>query len=102
VLDIFVAQISVQRPRIVALVGQRKATGMAQHVRVSLKADLGRLLQRIRIRCQRLRRFQFLGKGIAVADCDVEQRRSGVGLLRPCSSPSVHPERLGRRLRRGR
>jgi hypothetical protein len=29
------------------------------------------------IGCQRLRRFQLLGKGIAVADCDVEQRRSG-------------------------
>jgi hypothetical protein len=36
-----VAEVGRQRPRIVALVGQRKATGVAQHVRMSVKAELG-------------------------------------------------------------
>ena len=39
VLDIFVAQIGLQRPRIVALVGQREAAGMAQHVRMGLEVE---------------------------------------------------------------
>ena len=41
VLDVAVAEVSLQRSRIVALVGQRKATGVAQHVRMSRKAELG-------------------------------------------------------------
>jgi hypothetical protein len=36
VLDVLVAQVGLQSPGIVALVHQRKATGMPQHVRVSL------------------------------------------------------------------
>src|SRR6476469_4566933 len=35
VLDVAVTEVSLQRSRIVALVGQRKATGVAQHVRMS-------------------------------------------------------------------
>jgi hypothetical protein len=35
VLDVAVAEVGLQRSRIVALVGQRKATGVAQHVRMS-------------------------------------------------------------------
>ena len=35
------AKVSLQRPRIVALVGQRKATGVSKHVGVSLEAQLG-------------------------------------------------------------
>ena len=38
VLDVAVAEVSLQRSRIVALVGQRKTTGVAQHVRMSRKA----------------------------------------------------------------
>ena len=38
VLDVAVAEVSLQRPGIVALVGQRKTTGVAQHVRMSRKA----------------------------------------------------------------
>jgi hypothetical protein len=41
VLDVAVAEVSLQRPRIVALVGQRKAARVAQHVRMSRKAQLG-------------------------------------------------------------
>ena len=40
-LDVAVAEVSLQRPRIVALVGQREAAGVAQHVRMSRKARLG-------------------------------------------------------------
>ena len=36
VLDVTVAEVSLQRSRIVALVRQREATGVAEHVRVSL------------------------------------------------------------------
>ena len=42
VLDDLVAQISLHSPRIAAVIGQRKAAGMAQHVRASLKPELGR------------------------------------------------------------
>jgi hypothetical protein len=35
-----VAEVSLQRPRIVALIGQRKTTGMAQHVRMGRKPSL--------------------------------------------------------------
>jgi hypothetical protein len=38
VLDIAVAEVGLQRSRIVALVGQCKTTGVAQHVRMSRKA----------------------------------------------------------------
>jgi hypothetical protein len=38
VLDVPMAQLGLQGPGIVALVGQRKATGVAQHVRMSRKA----------------------------------------------------------------
>jgi len=38
VLYVAVAEVSLQRSRIVALVGQRKATGVARHVRMSRKA----------------------------------------------------------------
>ncbi len=41
VLDISVAEIGLQRPRIVALAGQREAAGVAQHVRVNLQAQPG-------------------------------------------------------------
>ena len=41
VLDVAVAEVSLQRSRIVAFVGQRKTTGVAQHVRMSRKAQLG-------------------------------------------------------------
>ena len=39
VLDIAMAQLSLHRPSIVALVGKRIATGVAQHVRVSLQPE---------------------------------------------------------------
>jgi hypothetical protein len=41
VLDVAVAEVSLQRSRIVTFVGQRKTTGVAEHVRVSLEAELG-------------------------------------------------------------
>ena len=40
-LDILVPQVSLQGPRIVALVRQRKATGVPEHVRMALEAELG-------------------------------------------------------------
>ena len=40
-LDVAVAKVSLQGARIVALVGQRKATGVAKRVRMSRKAQLG-------------------------------------------------------------
>jgi len=43
VLDILMAEIGLQGARVVALVGQRKATGMPKHVRMRLEAQLGRL-----------------------------------------------------------
>ena len=42
-LDIPVPEVGLQRPRIVALVGQREATGVPQLVRVHLQADASRL-----------------------------------------------------------
>src|SRR5690349_4599296 len=42
-LDVAMAEISLQSPGIVSLVGQGKAAGMTQHVRVSLKAKSGSL-----------------------------------------------------------
>ena len=38
-LDVAVAEVSLQRSRIVTLVGQRKATSEAQHVRVTFRAS---------------------------------------------------------------
>ena len=38
-LDVAVAEVGLQRPRIVALVSQRKATGVPQHVRMDLKSN---------------------------------------------------------------
>ena len=38
VLDIPVPEVGLERPRVVALVGQRKATGVAQHVGMCRKA----------------------------------------------------------------
>jgi hypothetical protein len=35
------AKVSLQRPCVVSLVGQREAAGMTQHMRVSLEAQLG-------------------------------------------------------------
>ena len=43
VLDILVAEVGLQGPRIVALVGQREAAGVPQHVRVGLEAEPGSL-----------------------------------------------------------
>ena len=37
VLDVLVTEIGLQRPRIVALAGQRETAGMSQHVRMALK-----------------------------------------------------------------
>jgi hypothetical protein len=42
VLDVAVAEVSLQRPRIVALVRQRKTAGVAQHVWVSLELEASR------------------------------------------------------------
>src|SRR5580704_12504664 len=42
-LDILVAEIGLQSPRIVALVGQREAAGVTQHVGMGLEAELGGL-----------------------------------------------------------
>jgi len=42
-LDVTVAEISLQSPRIVSLVGEGKAAGVPQHVRVSLKSKPGGL-----------------------------------------------------------
>ncbi len=39
VLNVPVAQVSLQRPRVVALVGQSATAGVPQHVRVSLEAQ---------------------------------------------------------------
>jgi hypothetical protein len=41
VLDVLVAKVSLQNPRIVTLVRQREATGVPEHVRVSLEAQFG-------------------------------------------------------------
>ena len=38
VLDVLVAEVGLQRSRIVPFIGQRKATGVAQHVMMSRKA----------------------------------------------------------------
>ena len=65
VLDVAVAEVSLQRPRIVALVGQRKATGVAQHVRMSRKAQLGldaSALLHARKACRRERRPPLAGE----------------------------------------
>ena len=43
VLDVPVAEVGLQRPGIVALVGQGEATGVPQHVRVNLEAKPGSL-----------------------------------------------------------
>jgi len=43
VLDVLVSQVSLQGSGIVALVGQREAAGMPQHVRMSLTTELGGL-----------------------------------------------------------
>ena len=40
-LDISMAQVGLQCPRIAALVGEGEAAGMSEHVRVSLEAQLG-------------------------------------------------------------
>ena len=50
-LDVLVAQVRLQRPRIVALVRKRKAVSMAQHMRMSLEAELR--LCRPPAQCQR-------------------------------------------------
>jgi hypothetical protein len=42
-VDRAMAEVSLQRPGIDALVGQRIAAGVAQHVRVDLESDLGLL-----------------------------------------------------------
>jgi hypothetical protein len=39
VLDVFVAEIGLQRPCIVAFVGEGKAAGVSQHVRVGLELE---------------------------------------------------------------
>jgi len=65
VLDVAVAEVSLQRPGIVALVGQRKATGVAQHVRMSRKAQLGldtSALHHARKACRRERRPPLAGE----------------------------------------
>ena len=41
VLDVAVAKVSLQRPRIVTLVGESVTAGMPQHVRVCLEGELG-------------------------------------------------------------
>jgi hypothetical protein len=41
VLDIFVAEIRLQRPGVVAFVGERVAAGVPQHVRVRLEPKFG-------------------------------------------------------------
>ena len=59
------AEIGLQRPRIVALVGQRKATGVAQHVRMGRKAELGldtSALHHARKACRRERRPPLAGE----------------------------------------
>src|SRR5262245_63225012 len=40
-LNVAVAEVSLQRPRVVAFVGQRVAAGMPQHVRVRLECEFG-------------------------------------------------------------
>ena len=40
VLDVFVPEIRLQSPRVVASVGQRKAAGMPEHVRMHFEAKL--------------------------------------------------------------
>ena len=39
-LDVLVPEISLERPRVVASIGQRKAAGMPEHVRMRLEAEL--------------------------------------------------------------
>jgi hypothetical protein len=41
VLDVLVPEIGLQRPRVVALIGQRITAGVPQHMRVDLEANLG-------------------------------------------------------------
>jgi len=41
VLNVSVPEVSLQRPRVVSLVRERKATGVPQHVRMGLEAKLG-------------------------------------------------------------
>jgi hypothetical protein len=65
VLDVAVAEVSLQQPRIVALVGRRKTTGVAQHVRMSWKAQLGldtSVLHHARKACRRERRPPLTGE----------------------------------------
>src|SRR5262249_45310718 len=45
VLDVLVAQVMLQGPRVVAVVGQLEATGMAKHVRVDREWHLGGLAE---------------------------------------------------------
>lgn len=74
-LDVLVAQVGLQRARVVPLVGQREATGMPQHVRMGLEAQL-RLLARAldhagepcrAERCPSLRREHEGGLGLLLA-----------------------------------
>jgi hypothetical protein len=65
VLDVAVAEVGLQRSRIVALVGQRQATSLAQHVRMSRKAQLGldpSALYHARKACLRERRPPLAGE----------------------------------------
>jgi hypothetical protein len=41
-LDVAVAEIGLQRPRVVALVGKRVAAGMPEHMRMGLEGESGR------------------------------------------------------------
>ena len=43
VLNVLVPEVMLQRPRVVAIIGELKTTGMAQHVRVDREWHLGGL-----------------------------------------------------------
>ena len=55
VLDVLVTEISLQRPRIVALVGQREAGGVPQLVRVRLEPKACRRARTSSVRAQAAR-----------------------------------------------
>ena len=48
VLDVLVPEVVLQRPRVVAIIGEFKTTGMAQHVGVDRKWHLGGLTDALR------------------------------------------------------
>ena len=92
VLDVLVAQIRLQRARVLAGIGEREAAGMAQHVRVGLDLEPGSLASA----AHELLEVADGHRRAALAD--EQERRSALGLaVKPSQGPELAP---GQRMRR--